>query len=173
MTRSQKPRWPLILSMKSASERRCRKRKGGGQTGRDKQDGANAACFKYPGVSDSSTYAFKFCIYHFTRLFSTNCMPDIMLGQWKGRAWPRGSHPSVCVRVCVRVCVCVCVCVRACLCAHREYLQGPISGLLHGILDLMDARSLLRGFVYSWVVSLSSTGLSHSVFLSLPNLFNI
>ena len=126
MTRSQKPRWPLILSMKSASERRCRKRKGGGQTGRDKQDGANAACFKYPGVSDSSTYAFKFCIYHFTRLFSTNCMPDIMLGQWKGRAWPRGSHPSVCVRVCVRVCVCVCVCACMPVCTQgvssRPYL---------------------------------------------------
>ena len=108
MTLSQKPRWPLILSMKSASERHCRRRKSGGQTGRGKQDIANEACF------DLSTQASQimpsnsaFITLHM--FIQHHCMPGIMLGQWKGHAWPRSSHPSVCV------CVCVCVCVHVCV----------------------------------------------------------
>ena len=133
MTLSQKPRWPLILSMKSASERRCRRRKSGGQTRRGKQHIANAACFDLSTQasqimpSNSAFITLRMFIKH--QLYARHYAM-----KWKGHAWPRGSHPSMCV--------CVCVCVCSWLCVHRECLHCPVSGLLHGIFDLMDACSL-------------------------------
>ena len=74
-------------------------------------------------------------------------------------------------RVCVCVCVCVCLFMPVCTqgVSSRPYLwASPWNIWPHGC-----PFSVLLGFVCSWVVSLSSMGLSHSVFLSLPNLFNI
>ena len=166
MTLSQKPRWPLILSMKSASERRCRRRKSGGQTGRGKQHIANAACFDLSTQasqimpSNSAFITLRMFIKH--QLYARHYAM-----KWKGHAWPRGSHPSMCVCVCVCVCVFMPVCTQGvsslpCLWASSWNIWP------HGCLF-----SVLRGFMYSWVVSLSSTGLSYYVFLSLPNLFSI
>ena len=97
--------------MKSASERRCRRRKGGGQTGRGKQDRANAACFKYPGVSDSSSHAFKFCIYHFTHVYSAPTVCQTLYQGSEKDMHGQGAH----ILPCVCVCVCVCVFVHACV----------------------------------------------------------
>ena len=124
--------------MKSGSGGEHRMEKGGRQTWRGKQDIASPACF------DSSSQASQILVFSpsvlqsslYTYLFSTNCMPDIRLGRWKGHAW--GSHPSVCVRACV----CVCVCVHAHVHACWEYLRSPIPVLLHGMFDHMDACPL-------------------------------
>ena len=109
MTLSQKPRWPLILSMKSASERHCRRRKSGGQTGRGKQDIANEACF------DLSTQASQIMPSNSAFITLHMFIQHQLYARHYARAVKRTCMAKELTSFRVCVCVCVCVCVHACV----------------------------------------------------------